>query len=79
VPPHPILAAVMPRTMTLRRAGADVEADYDATAAAAAAAAAAAGEQHHDRLEMSGVPPIALVVEESHIKVFRCCCCLRQI
>jgi hypothetical protein len=65
--------------MTLRRAGADGEADYDATAAAtaaAAAAAAAAGEQHSDRLELSGVPPIALVVEESHIKVFRCCCCL---
>ena len=62
----------MPRTMTLHRAGADGEADYDATAAAAAAA----GEQHSDRLELSSVPPIALVVEESHIKVFHCFFCL---
>jgi hypothetical protein len=64
VQPQPLLAAVMPHTMTLLRAATDagtVAADRDAAA--------------DDSLKPHDVPPIALVIEESLIKVFCCCCC----
>jgi hypothetical protein len=56
--PNPLLAAVMPHTLTLLP-------DH----AAVGAAADAEDEQRDGSLQLSDVPPIALLVEESFMKV----------